>query len=109
MKNMIKALYKKDKKLATQAAKVLGIKIKIKASLSVGDIVKVDMKVVKKDWSLPTHIKLVNRVIKNAEGKPVIISINGDQADIAESKMGALLGTVRVPLKALKLTKAEKR
>jgi len=109
MKNMIKALYKKDKKLATQAAKVLGIKIKIKASLSVGDIVKVDMKIVKKDRAFPAHIKMINKIVDEADGKPIIISINGDQADIAESKMGALLGTVRVPLKALKLTKAEKR
>ena len=71
--------------------------------ISMGDKVTVNMKVVKAHDNSPPYIKLINSIIKKANKTPMVISVNNDYAEIASDKFDALMGTVRVPLKALTL------
>lgn len=74
--------------------------------ISMGDKVKINMKVVKASDNSPSYIKLVNDIIIRAKpDSPIVISVNNDYAELASDKFDALLGTVRVPLRALSLAK----
>jgi len=81
--------------------KIIKIAGKISAIINKGDEVKIDMNIVKKHDNSPAYLKLLNKVIKKSKGKPVVINIDNKFAEIAADKYDALLGTVRVPIKAL--------
>jgi len=70
-------------------------------SIKVGDLVKVDMKIVKKYDNISPYIKLVNKAISNAENKTPYVG------DVENGKVGIrawefdLLGDVYVPIEAV--------
>jgi len=67
------------------------------------DKVIVDLNIVKKYDNSIDYIKLVQNIIRWANGKPVIAGIQGKFAIIAADIKDALLGTTaKIPLKALK-------
>jgi len=70
-----------------------------------GDSVGVDMNAVKKYDSSPPYLKLISSMLKRGKGKLEIIRFSGpdnQKAQLAVNAIDALVGTVEVPLSALK-------
>lgn len=78
---------------------------KASPDISVGDVVKIDMSVVKKHDNIPPYIRLVNQAIKNAEnGMPYVAEVD-DHFIYIRAWQFDLLGDVRVPKEAIVYSK----
>lgn len=70
--------------------------------VSVGDVCKVDLNVVKRRDSAPPYIKLVKKEIKNGGGLVDVKEIKNGQAGISGHDTHSwILGLVYVPLESL--------
>lgn len=79
--------------------------------VQVGDEVKVDVgkaqRLLPKDFASPHVMKILRKTIKNGGGTVTVHKIVGTDAEVA-GEVSALLGTVRVPIEALTVTKPYK-
>jgi transposase-like protein len=73
--------------------------------IEVGDLVKVDINKVKQYDNVEPYIKLVNNIIRDADGEPYVYTIEDGKAELSSHKYSAMSGTVWVPIEALKFIK----
>ncbi len=69
------------------------------SSIKEGEYVRITN--LKAATSHPNQAKLLKNAVKEGGGKVLVITIEGDYANVAANDIQALLGTIRVPLKYL--------
>ena len=93
MKEDIKRLYRKDKKLAIQAAKALGMQIKVKADSKLANQIKAKMKAI--DKKLDDLVKYV-RDTPIAQYYDASRSIDRIKSDLGDIKVSLISEAERV-------------
>lgn len=92
----------KPRKVEEESMTLANEVLKLCESLKIGDLVKIDMVLVKKRDSSPAYLKLINKTIKDAKGAPEIIEIKNKMIGLASDRYSALLGLVWVAAEAVK-------